>query len=412
MSPHCITGIDLGSAEIKLVVAEEHEGRIVPRLFLREPSVGVRRGGVAEPQELAGVITKMLTEATRLNRDAGKNVYINIGTTQIASQPSRGIVAVSRADGEIHPDDIDRVVKASQALNLQQNRTLIHNVVREFIVDGAADVTDPLGLSGSRLEVSSIVIDAFSLHVKNAVRAAELAGAQVQGMALNALSVARSGLTKRRKQLGCAIVDLGAETTSISAWDDGKLIGVAQLPIGGATITHDIAIGLTIPVDAAEKVKRAHGNANPKSLPAKEIIDMSAYVVDAPKNITTRFVADIIEARLAELFELVGGELDRWNCAGRLAEGVVLVGGGARLPGITEVARRELKLNTEVAKDLSEAWTFETAFLAQELREPEFANALGLALWGVNTDDDGSHKRGMKWSLAGGPKSWLKFFMP
>ncbi len=413
MSPHCITGIDLGSDEVKLVVAEEYEGRVVPRLFLREPSAGVRRGGVVEPNELAGVLTKMLTEATRMNKDAARNVFINIGTTQITSQVSRGIVAVSRADGEIHPDDIDRAVKASQALNLMQNRTLIHNVVREFIVDGTADVIDPLGLSGSRLEVSSIVIDAFKMHVSNAVKAAELSGAKVQGMALNALASARSSLSKRRKQLGCAIIDFGAETTCISAWEDGKLIGVAHLPIGGATLTHDLAIGLTIPVDAAERVKREFGHANPKSLPAKELIDLRAFAPDAPKNVTKRFVADIIEARLMELFELVGGELDRWGKAGKLAEGVVLVGGGARLPGIADVARRELKLNAEIAHDLSDAWTLETAYLASELRDPDYATALGLALWGVQTDEDGPAKRGFgSQMLKGGPKSWLRYFLP
>lgn len=411
MSPHCITGIDLGSDEVKLVVAEESEGRIVPRLFLREPSAGVRRGGVAEPQELAGVLTKLVAEATRMNKDAARNVFINIGSTQINAQPSRGIVAVSRADGEIHPDDIDRVVKASQALNLGKNRTLVHNVVREFIVDGTADVTDPLGLSGSRLEVSSIVIDAFEPHVKNAVKAAEIAGCQVQGMALNGLAASRAALSKRRKQLGCAVVDLGAETTSVAAWEDGKLVGVAQLPIGGATLTHDLAIGLTVPVHVAERVKRQYGNASPKSLPAKEMIDLKSFAPDVQNNVTTRFVADIIEARLAELFELVGGELDRWGRAGKLAEGIVLVGGGARLPGIADAARRELKLNTEIAKDLSDAWTIENTYLAQELHDPDFATALGLALWGV-TDDEASHKRGMKWDLKGGPKSWLKFFLP
>lgn len=410
MSPHCITGIDLGSDEIKVVVAEESEGRIVPRLFLREPSVGVRRGGVMEPQELAGVLTRMIAEATRMNKDAARNVYINIGSTQINAQPSRGIVAVSRADGEIHPDDIDRVVKASQALNLGKNRTLVHNVVREFIVDGTADVTDPLGLSGSRLEVSSIVIDAFEPHVKNAVRAAELAGCQIQGMALNGLAASRAALSKRRKQLGCAVVDLGAETTSVAAWEDGKLVGVAQLPIGGATLTHDLAIGLTVPVDVAERVKRQYGHASPKAV-AKETIDLKSFAPDVANNVTTRFVADIIEARLAELFELVGGELDRWGRAGKLAEGIVLVGGGARLPGIADAARRELKLNAEIAKDLSEAWTIENTYLAQELRDPDYAVALGLALWGVGTDDEAG-KRGMQWSLKGGPKSWLKFFLP
>ena len=413
MSPHCITGLDLGSDEIKLVVAEEYEGRLVPRLFLREPSAGVRRGAVAEPNELGPIIARMLTEATRINKDAARNVFLSVGTTQITAQPSRGIVAVSRADGEIQPDDIDRAVKASQAINLEKNKTLVHNVVREFIVDGTADVTDPLGLTGSRLEVSSIVIDAFAMHVKNIVRAAEIGGARVQGMALNALASSRSSLSKRRKQLGCAVIDLGAETTCVAAWEDGKLVGVAHLPIGGATLTHDLAIGLTVPVQVAERVKREHGVADAKSAPARETIDMASYSPEVGGKVTKRFVADIIEARLVELFELVGGELDRWGRAGKLAEGVVLVGGGARLPGIADLARRELKLSAEVAKDLSEQWTLETAHLAAELRDPDYAAALGLALWGVQTDEDGPAKRGFSSGfLKGGPKSILRWFLP
>lgn len=413
MSPHCITGLDLGSDEVKLVLAEEHEGRLVPRLFLREPSTGVRRGGVAEPNELGLTIARMMAEATRVNKDAGRTVYVGIGTTQIAAQPSRGIVAVSRADGEIGPDDIDRAVKASQAINLEKNRTLLHNVVREFIVDGTADVVDPLGLTGHRLEVSSIVIDAFAMQVKNTLRAAELGGARVSGMVLNSLASARAALTKRRKQLGSAVVDLGAETTCISAWEDGKLVGVAHLPIGGATLTHDLAIGLTVPVAVAERIKREHGSADAKSAPARDTVDLATYTSDVGGKVTKRFIADIIEARLAELFEMVGGELERWGCSGKLAEGVVLVGGGARLPGIADVARRELKLSVEVARDLGESWTLETAHLASELRDPDYATALGLALWGVTTDEDGPAKRGFSSGfLKGGPKGLLRWFLP
>lgn len=413
MPANCIAGVDIGTAEIKMVVAEEAgPGRLVPRLFLREPSNGVRKGAVIEPGELVPQLSKMFHEARQLSKGVLRNLYVNIGTPQVNIQPSRGIVAVSRADSEIYQDDVDRVIKASQALTLGPNRLLIHNVVREFIVDGTPDIVDPLGLSGSRLEVQSLVIDAFALHVKNATRAIEMAGGEMRALVFNPLAAARSALTKRRKDLGVVLVDLGAGTTGVSVYEENKLVGVAQIPLGGSNITNDLAIGLKVPVAEAEAIKVRYGHAMPKTIGAREAIDVRQTASPSPKALTRRFVSEIIESRMSEIFELVNNELQLLGKAGHLAEGVVLVGGGSKLPGIADLARKELKLSSEVSSGLSESWALETAGFAQDLNAPEFAVALGLALWSVQSPEDGgAMRRGFSSPLKAG-KGILKYFLP
>jgi len=413
MPTNCIAGVDIGTAEIKMVVAEEAgPGRLVPRLFLREPSNGVRKGAVAEPAELVPALSKLFHEARQISKNVLRNVYVNIGTTQVNIQPSRGIVAVSRADSEIYQDDVDRVIKASQALTLGPNRMLIHNVVREFIVDGTPDIVDPLGLSGSRLEVQSLVIDAFASHVKNVTRAVEMAGGEARGLVFNPLASSRAALTKRRKDLGVVLVDLGAGTTGVSVYEENKLVGIAQLPLGGSNITNDIAIGLKIPVAEAEAIKVRYGYAIAKQVGAREAVEVRQTSPESPRNITRRFVAEIIESRMSEIFELVQNELQTLGKSGRLPEGVVLVGGGAKLPAVADLARRELKLSSEVASGLSDAWALETAGYAQDLNAPDFAVALGLALWSISSSDDGPARRGFSSPFKGASKGFLKYFLP
>lgn len=411
MRDTCIAGLDIGTAVIKLVVADEVDGRVVPRLFLHEPAAGVRKGAVIEPTELAAVLSKLFAEARQLSKNATKNLFVTIGSTQLQVQSSRGIVAVSRADAEIYQDDVDRVIKASQALNLGPNRTLLHNIVREFIVDGTPDIADPLGLTGSRLEVQSLVIDVFSMHIKNAMRAIELAGGEVRSLTLTPLASARAALTKRQKELGAAVIDLGAGVTGLTVYDEHKLVGIAQIGLGGGNVTSDIAIGCKIPVADAENVKLKYGHAVPKSVGARDLIDIRQGSPEAPKNVTRRFVADIIESRMQEILELVGSELEAMGKGGKLPEGIILVGGGAKLPGIVDLARRELKLNVEVAHTLGDGWSLETAGLAGDLNAPEFAAALGLVLGALDEAGGGSGGRrgskGMK--LARG---WLSYFLP
>jgi len=405
---HWITGLDIGTGSIKVVIAEYKGGNPTLRAVFKQPALGLRHGAVIDLAETLQALGPVLHEVKKVSKAAAKNIYVSVGTPQAKMQQSRGIVAVSRADTEIYQDDIERVVRASQAVNLPLNRTVIHNITREFVVDGVGDVLDPLGLSGSRLEVSSLLIDVFTPHVKNAVRVVELAGGEIGGAVFGPLVASRAALSKKQKDLGVALIDIGSGTTGVSVYEENKLVGVSKFPIGGGNISNDVAIGLRIPVSAAENLKLHHGYAVAKEISSKEIIELKKFSPEAKGTVSRRFVAEIIESRLAEIFELVNNELRLMGKMGQLPGGVVLVGGGAKLPGLTELVRQELKLATQVGFVSGTEWFSGGENFSDFLEDPEYVSAFGLVLWGA--DEEGWTRKEV---LSGFQiKSIFRYFLP
>lgn len=405
MTSNFVAGVDIGTHSVKAVIAENRGGRPLLRAAFKEPSGGVRRGAVVDVSEALHAVSRVVQEVKKISKQAARAVYASIGTAQVKMQPSRGIVAVSRADTEIYQDDVDKAVKASQAVNLSPNRTVIHNVTREFIVDGVGDIPDPLGLSGNRLEVNSLVIDAFSPHIKNLVKTVELSGGELGGLVLSPLVASRSALSKRQKELGTILVDIGAGTTGCCIYEENKLVGVSKFPLGGSHISNDLAVGLKIPVDAAEKLKLSHGHALSRDVSVKESVLLGEALDGATGSVSRRFIADIIESRLAEILDLVNNELKAHGRQGRLPGGVVLVGGGAKVPGLTDLARQVLKLSSQIGVSMQHEW--ESGGGQEEfLEDPEFVTACGLALWGM---DDKGWKKG---AARLGFKQIVRYFLP
>ena len=405
MSSNFITGLDIGTSSLKVVVAENKGGHPILRLVFKEPSAGMRKGTIVDLAEASQAINRALAKVKKLSKAAVKNVYINIGTPQAKSQVSRGIVAVSRADTEIYRDDVDRAVKASQAVNLSPNRTIIHNVTREFVVDGVGDIPDPQGLSGSRLEVQSLVIDAFSPHVKSLVKAVELAGGEMAGLVFSPLVASRAALSRSQKDLGVALVDVGFGTTGLAIYEESKLLSAVKFPVGASNISNDLAVGLKMPVPAAENLKLNYGYALARDVGHKESIDLKKFYPEAKGTVSRRFVAEIIESRLAEILDFVNNELKLLGDRGKLPGGVVLVGGGAKMPGLSDLVKQELKLPSQVGLPVGDEWKSEDANSDEFLEDPEFINALGLVLWG--TDSDGWRREGNF-----GLKNVIKLFLP
>lgn len=408
MSSRFLIGLDIGTATAKLVVAEDRENRLVPRLFLKEPVAGVRKGAIVDLAELTPIVARLLSEARKFSRSAAKNLYVSIGTPQVKSQKSRGIVAVSRADNEIYQDDIDRVMKASEAINLGPNRTIIHTVIQEYIVDGVPDIQDPLGLSGSRLEVSSLILDAFQPHIKSIIRAVEIAGGEPAGLVFSPLSASASVLSKRQKELGVALVDIGSGTTGLAVYEESKLVGAAKFPVGSGHISGDLAIGLKIPLTVAEAIKLHYGYAVSSEVGTKETIDLKKFYPEAKGSVSRRFVADIIESRMTEILELVSSEIRALGKAGQLVGGVVLVGGGAKLPGVVDLAESTLKLTTQIGVPIGEDWQMESVNFTESFEDPEYASALGLIL--NSLEQQGARRPRGKLSFSW--RNWLKYFLP
>ncbi len=386
MSKNFIVGLDIGTAKIKAAVLDGGGKKPAVRALFKEQSGGLKKGAIFDVTEAAQSVGRVLSEIRRISKNALRNVYVNIGTPQVKSQTSRGVVAVSRADNEIYKDDIDRVVRASQAVNLGQNRMIIHTLTRDFMIDGVGDIFDPLGMSGSRLEVNSLVVDAFSPHVKSLVKVVELMGGDVGGLVFSPLAASRAVLTKDQKDLGIVMVDIGFGTTGLSVYEDGRLVTVSKFPVGAGNISNDLAVGLKIPVLAAENLKLNYGHAFSRSVGARETIELAKLSPESRGAVSRRFVADIIEARLSEIFEFVNNELKLIGRAGKLVGGVVFVGGGAKLPGLTELAKQELKLFSQVGFSVNHDWLELPPECSEAMEDPEFSGAVGLALWGADQE--------------------------
>lgn len=403
-----LVGLDIGTAAVKVVVAENRNGKPALVAVFKESMSGMRKGAVTDLAETSAAVARALLEVKKVAKQGLKKIYVNIGTHQAKAQVSKGIVAVSRADNEIYQDDIDRVIKASQAVNLAPNRMIVHNVTREFVVDGVPDVSDPLGLSGNRLEISSVIVDAFAPHVKSVMRAVELAGGRIAGMVLDPLASARAVLTKTQRDLGVVLIDIGFGTTSMAVYEENKLAGLAVFPVGAGNVTNDLAVGLKIPVAAAESLKLHYGYAVSGEVNLKEGIDLRKFAPEVKGTVSRRYVSEIIELRLAELLEFVNNELRLLKKVGRLAGGVVLTGGGAKMPGVAELGKQVLKLSSQIGYTSPEGWSDETAAWSESFEDPEYVTAFGLVLWGAEKEGWAGRGRGRIPDL----KTLLRYFLP
>ena len=383
MAKKRILGLDVGSSSIRAVVAEEEQGNKISLIYsIEKPSHGLRRGVVVDMDEAASSINALLQEVKSFSKEAIHNIYLNVGNSNVHSQISRGIIAVSRASSEIYRDDVTRAVQASEAVHLPSNRTILHTITREFIVDGVADIKDPLGMVGARLEVVSIIIDAFDPAIKNLLKCVEMAGGSVSGLIFSPLASAQAALTKNQKELGVVMIDVGYSTTGIAIYEENKLLHTTMLPIGAGHVTNDLAVALKIPVEAAEKLKISYGYAMAKEVPARETIDLKKIDANLKGMPSRRYIAEIIESRLTEICELVNNELRLVGKAGRLPGGVVLSGGGSKLPGVVELFRDELKLATQVGLPHPEYFPLHSKNISEFLESPEYVTVLGLLLWG------------------------------
>ncbi|MBI4993993.1 cell division protein FtsA [Candidatus Wolfebacteria bacterium] len=385
------TALDIGSSQIRVLVSEAQKNGqwSILRVF-QAPSGGLKKGEVVDCEEAQMSLKIIFDKIKEFDKSALKNIFIGVSGANVKSRNSKGIVAVSRADNEISQDDIDRVIKASQAIKLSSNRMIIHTITREFIVDGVSDIRDPLGMAGTRLEVDSLVIDAFSPSVKNILNIVESLEGSSAGLIYNPMAASRAILTKNQKDLGVVLVDIGFGVTTMSVYEDGKLLHVAGFPVGSANITNDLAIGLKCSVKAAELIKLVFGRAvvneaskekiTPEIIKKKSGINIYELDKHFKSVFSGRDVADIIESRLTEIFEFVNNELKAIGRAGRLPAGVIICGGAVKLPGIINLAKNELKLTADVGFPVADEFETLNSEEENDLSQPEFSVAVGLSL--------------------------------
>lgn len=378
-----ITALDIGSSQIKALVAEvQKKGNLTLTGIFKAPSEGVRKGEIIRVEDVTRAVSSVFAELKNFNKAVLGNIFVNVGGSNIKMHNSRGIIAVSRADNEISQDDINRVMKASQAVNLSPNRMIIHTLAREFIIDNISDIREPLGMVGTRLEVNTLIIDAFTPVVKNLIKCIETNGGKLGGLIYSPLAASRSVLTKNQKDLGVILIDIGCGTTGMAVFEEGKLLNTSVFPVGSANITNDLAIGLKCSIETAEAVKLSFGSALAKEVPGKEQVDFSKIDASIKAAPSRKFIAEIIEVRLAEIFEFINNELKLIGKMGQLPAGAVLAGAGAKMPGIVELTKQELKLPVQIGIPETNILKLTNTEFGDQIEEPEFATSVGLLFWG------------------------------
>jgi cell division protein FtsA len=272
-----IVGVDAGTSCVRVVQAKQdlQTGSFSVIGASEVPSAGLRRGVIVDIEEAVSSISSALEKVERMTGVPVSGANVSISGNHISSLSSHGVIAVSRADGEITENDIIRCVDASQAISIPQNKEVLHVFPKTFTLDGQTGIRDPLGMSGIRLEVDTIIVQAGLPFVKNLTRAVMQAGLEIEDLVLAPCAAAEAVLNKRQKELGVCLVDLGAGTTSLAVYEEGDLLHTVVLPIGSIHITNDIAIGLRCSIETAEKVKLQFGHSDPKAVGKEEEIDLS-----------------------------------------------------------------------------------------------------------------------------------------
>jgi len=376
-----ITGLDIGTSSVKILVASKkpQSGDIEVLYSGQKPSLGVRRGVIVDIDEVSRCVREAVKDAELGVGQEIDSFYVNIGGSHIFCAMSHGLVSVSRADQKISEEDINRVMTAAQTISLSSNKEIIDVYPREFIVDGEGGVKDATGMQGVRLEVKVLLVAGFSPYLRNLDQAILRSDYKIMHRIPSVISSAKSVLSPSQKELGVAILDIGAGTSGLAVYEEGDLIHLAVLPIGSSNITNDIAIGLKTDVEIAEKIKIEKGSCFCKGGSKKLKVES-----DKDKEnlaFSQKAVAKIVQERVQEIFDLVNKELKKIGRDKKLPSGMILTGGGAKLPKIEELAKKEFKLTCKIGTP--------RGFLNID-DDPAMSTVCGLALEGIELEEDGS----------------------
>lgn len=383
-----VVGIDIGTYKIVTVIAKVDE--YVNVLGVSEiRSAGIKKGQIVDIEEAVTAINSSLEAAERMAGHNVSHIVASIGGSQIESQNSRGVVAVSNPNREITESDLMRVIDAAKAISLPSTREILHVLPRNYIVDGQEGIKDPVGMTGVRLEVDTHIITANSVSIRNLDKAFSEVGVDVSSYVFNGLASSLAVLTDTEKELGVVLVDIGAGTTDISIYTDGSVSYSSTLAIGARHITNDIAIGLRISIESAEKIKLflsdnpAKRVIRPEEKDEKgrektnDEIDLSLlHLPEEIKKISYKTLVDgIIRPRLNEIFTMVGIEIKKSGFVGLIPAGIVVTGGGAQTVGLRDAAKRTLAMPVRLGT------VTEIKGLIDEIQSPAFATVIGLTMY-------------------------------
>ncbi|MEK7236916.1 MAG: cell division protein FtsA, partial [Nitrospirota bacterium] len=339
-----LVGLDIGTTKICAIVSEvTDEGTLNIIGVGTSPSRGLRKGVVVDIESTVESIKKAVEEAELMAAVQINSVYTGIAGSHISAENCKGVVALKKS--EVTREDIQRAIESARTLAvIPHERRILHVLPREFTVDGQEGVREPLGLSGNRLEVNVHVITGAVTSAQNIIKCVNRAGLDVVDIVLQPLASSEAVLSLEERDLGVVMIDLGGGTTDLAIFLDGSIRHSAVLPIGGQNLTKDLAIGLLTTQTEAEKIKLQHGIARTELVQGHETVEVPSVGGRPARTFSRRDVAEILEPRVEEIFELVRREIARAGYEGMLGAGVVITGGTSLLEGMPDAAEQVLNL--------------------------------------------------------------------
>jgi len=377
MESTTIVGIDIGTTKICTLVAEIDDMQTLRIVGVGiAPARGIRKGVVVDVNDATAAITESLMQAEDTSGYDIQSAYVGLAGSHISALNNRGVIALNSGHRAIQPADVTRVLESARAVNLPDNREILHIIPRNFTVDGDDGVKDPLGMFAQRLEVEAHIVTGATSSINNLVACIQENQVDIDALVLEPLASGEAVLTEMERDMGVVLADIGGGTTDIAIFIEGSIWHTSVLPTGGQQITNDVAVGLHTPFNVAEEIKIKHGHALPAKLTEGGMLNVTTFGEDGQQQIDRKFLAEIINARTEEIFELILQEIKRSGYDGLLPAGMVLCGGTANLAGIKDVGRNVLNMPIRVGKPQN------LRGLIDNLNEPAFATGIGLLEWG------------------------------
>jgi cell division protein FtsA len=365
-SNELFVSLDIGTSSVKVIIGEMSKDTLNIIGVGNVKSEGLRKGSIVDIDETVHSIKKAVEQAERMVGISLKRVVVGVTGNHVHLQACHGVVAVSSENREISNEDVRRVIDAAQVISIPPEREIIDVIPRQFIVDGLDEINDPRGMLGVRLEMEGTIITGAKTILHNLLRCVERAGLEITDICLQPLAAGSVALSKDEKNLGVALIDIGGGSTTISVFEQNHLYATSVLPIGGEHITKDLSVGLRTTTDEAERIKVKYGHAYYDHASEDEIFEASIIGSDQKKSFNQLEIADIIEARLEEVYELILYELKRLG-VGELPGGFVLTGGTVKMAGVLELGQAVLQNSVRIASP---------DYIG--VREPQYMTGVGL----------------------------------
>lgn len=373
-----IAGLDIGTTKVAALIADVTDDMRLDIIGVGvAPSRGLRKGTVVDIEQATESIAHAVEQAEHVAGRQIESVLVGVTGEHLRSLNSKGMIAITSPTREISREDVERVMESSRTVVLTPDREIIHAIPRGYVVDGQNGIRQPVGMSGSRLEVETHIIHGSSAFLQNVVKCVQRAQLQVQAIVVEPIATAEAVLTEAERTLGVALADIGGGTTDVAVFTDGEIYYTGVIPIGGNHVTNDISVGLRTPPEESERIKLRYASALKRLVGEDELVPHRPMGSTEERKVPARVLAEIVEPRMRELFELIYAEIEKSGTAGMLPGGLVLSGGGSLMRGVVELAREVTDMPVRIGKPMN------VGGLADQVESPIFATGVGLLLYGL-----------------------------